>query len=284
MIEHADGAPAAAVPPDLSGWEDPPRRPPASSVPVLSVEGFEGPLDWLLEMVRARKIDLARLSIVALIDAFAGALEAALAQRATQATTSLWRSGDWLVMAAQLVLLRSRLLLPVDSRKAGQARADAETLRRQLADRVRMAAAADWLAQQPQLGREVFVRGQPDVRTARHVGDLTDLLRACLVVLRVPDDVAVYRPRPPALWRVADAVGRIREIMAVGTGSWVLGDFVPVINADQPGRDLRCRAALASTLVAGLELAREGNLMLEQEEPFGPVTLTIDIGSHHSPS
>jgi segregation and condensation protein A len=278
MIDHGDAAPPATVAPDLSGWEDPPRRPSASFVPVLSVEGFEGPLDWLLEMVRARKIDLARLSILALIEAFADALEDAAAQHDARSVASLWRWGDWLVMAADLTLLRSRLLLPVHSCEGSKAHAEAETLRRRLADRAHIAAVADWLEQRPQLGREVFMRGQPEVRTARRVGDLTDLLRACLVVLQLPDDVTVYRPRPPVLWRVTDAVVRIREMMAVETGSWVLGDFLPNIDADKPDRDRRCRAAVASTLMAGLEMAREGALILEQEE--GWTTIYIKPRSH----
>jgi segregation and condensation protein A len=144
MTDHGGAAPSTIVPPDLSGWEDPPRRLPASSVPVLSVEGFEGPLDWLLEMVRARKIDLARLSIVALVEAFASALETELAQRDARSVAPLWRWGDWLVMAANLALLRSRLLLPVNSPEASEAHAEAEVLRRRLADRAQTAAAADW--------------------------------------------------------------------------------------------------------------------------------------------
>ncbi len=123
-----------------------------------------------------------------------------------------------------------------------------------------MAAAVAWLERRSQLGQEVFARGQPEAaHSTSHVGDLTDLLRACLAALRLPDDIAVYRPRPPALWRVTDAVARIREMMtAGGTDTRPLADFLPVIKTDQPDRDLRCRAALASTLVAGLELAREG--------------------------
>jgi segregation and condensation protein A len=86
---------------EAAAWEDPPRAPSAASAPVLSVDGFAGPLDWLLEMVRARQIDLARLSVVALIEAFAGAMEAALTRRDT-APAELVRWGDWLVMAATL--------------------------------------------------------------------------------------------------------------------------------------------------------------------------------------
>ncbi len=281
MSDHGSAVPSAAVAPDLSGWEDPPRRPAVSPVPVLSVVGFEGPLDWLLEMVRARKIDLARLSILALIEAFVSALEGAAAQRDARSVASLWRWGDWLVMAADLTLLRSRLLLPVDSREGSKAHAEAEALRQRLADRAQIAAAADWLEQQPQLGREVFARGQPEIRTVSHVGDLTDLLRACLVVLQLPDDLAVYRPRPPVLWRVADAMGRIREMMAVATGSRALEDFLPKIEADMPNRELRIRAAVASTLVAGLEMAREGALILEQEEDW--MTIHIKPRSHPEP-
>jgi segregation and condensation protein A len=268
-----DAAPVTIVPSDPVGWEDPPRRPPAAGVPMLSVEGFEGPLDWLLEMVRAHKIDLARLSILALIEGFSTALEAGLAQRDTRSAAPLWRWGDWLVMAANLALLRSRLLLPVDSGAADDARREAEALRRQLVDRVQIAAVTDWLEHRPQLGRAVFARGRPELKTASHASDLTDLLRASLVALLLPDDVAVYQPLPPALWRVADAIGRIREMLAAGTGSRPLGDFLPGIAADRPDHALRSRAALASTLVAGLELAREGALTLEQQEPWARIYL-----------
>ena len=79
---------------------------------MLAADGFKAPLDWLLEMARAHKIDLARLSIVALIGSFAAALEAALARHDGSQAPPLARWGDWLVMAANLAWLRSRLLLP----------------------------------------------------------------------------------------------------------------------------------------------------------------------------
>ncbi|HEY2131920.1 MAG TPA: segregation/condensation protein A, partial [Acetobacteraceae bacterium] len=123
----APDAIAAAV----VAWEDPPRVPSAGAAPVLSVDGFEGPLDWLLEMVRARQIDLARLSVVALVEAFAGAMDTALA-RQDNAPAQLVRWGDWLVMAATLAHLRSRLLLPADAPEAKAAVDEAEALRRQL--------------------------------------------------------------------------------------------------------------------------------------------------------
>src|SRR3954468_15908958 len=113
--EAGEGAKLVA---EISAWEDPPRAALPDSAPVLTVDGFEGPLDWLLEMAQARKIDLARLSIRALIDAFATSLEAALARRIGGHATELGRWGGWLVMAATLTFLRSRLLLPCDSPEA----------------------------------------------------------------------------------------------------------------------------------------------------------------------
>jgi segregation and condensation protein A len=165
-------------------------------VPVLAVDGFEGPLDWLLEMAQARKIDLAHLSIGALIQAFATAMEAALARRTDGRATELGRWGGWLVMAATLAFLCSRLLLPGDSPEAKAAEDEAEALRRRLISRAQLRAAADWLERRPHLGRDVFGRGTGQ----RHDGgdrinDITELLRACLVALRVPPEQADVGPR-----------------------------------------------------------------------------------------
>ncbi len=108
----------------LEGWEQPARRQPGPAAPVLAVVGFEGPLDWLFDLARTRRIDLARLSIVALIEAFEEALTAALAPPDLRPTL-LGRWDDWLVMAADLTLLRSRSLVP-----AGATAAQDATMRR----------------------------------------------------------------------------------------------------------------------------------------------------------
>jgi len=178
-------------------WEDPPRSAASGAAPMLSVAGFEGPLDWLLEMARAKKIDLARLPIAELIQGFVDAFEAALA-RPGGIGHDLGRWGDWLVMAATLTALRSRLLLPVDAPEARQALSEADALRRQLLARAEMRVAADWLDRREQLGRDVFARGRPETQRTGRSADITDLLRACLTLLRVPADVATtYQPRPP---------------------------------------------------------------------------------------
>ena len=118
--------PTSPVAPAVSAWEDPPRGDQADGAPVLSIDGFAGPLDWLLEMARAKKIDLARLSIGALIEAFSRAMQAALAGR-DRSRIGHWAA--WTVMAATLPELRSRLLLPADV-PAARAAAEAPPLHR----------------------------------------------------------------------------------------------------------------------------------------------------------
>ena len=272
-----DAADPRAAIEDTAAWETPPRRPPdLSAAPVLSVEGFEGPLDWLVELARARRIDLQKISIRALVEAFEAALLQALAQPRTPASTLARWGGDWLVMAADLTMLRSRLLLPADTAEARRAQADAEALRRQMLGRAEIGAAADWLGQCRQLGRDVFARGLPaDASQAKRgrTGDVTALLRACLVALALPDDAgAAYRvPRLP-FWTVADAVARIRRLLPeLGEAENALEAFLPAVPLDSPARELRCRAAVASTFVGGLELAREGVLGLEQDQLWQPV-------------
>jgi segregation and condensation protein A len=264
---------SAALVPEISAWEDPPRAAPPDSAPVLAVGGFEGPLDWLLEMAQARKIDLARLSIKALIDAFATAMEAALARRIGGDAAELGRWGGWLVMAATLTFLRSRLLLPGDSSEAKAAEDEAEALRRRLVSRAQVRAAADWLDHRPQLGREVFGRGTGQRRDdGSRIGDITELLRACLVALRVPEQADADRPRPPPLWQVSDAIARMRQLLGVLHDGSPLTAFLPEVDGGtEPGRALRRRVAVSSTLVASLELARTGTLALDQDVPWMPI-------------
>ena len=260
-------APAAAAP-EPTGWEDPPRVARTNTAPVLSVDGITGPLDWLLDMARAKKIDLARLSIGALIGQFAAALSVALADRAAPRIDH-W--AGWTVLAASLTELWSRLVLPVDPVAARAAEAEAAALRRRLLARARMRDAADWLARRPQLGRDVFPRGRPTASGADRGSDLTDLLRACLVALHVPEDqAAAYRPRPPPLWRVSDALPQRRRLAGLPDAT-PLAALLPRLDGTDPGRPLRCRAAVASTLVAGLELARDGALTLAQDVAWAPI-------------
>ena len=260
----------------LDEWERPQRqRLGPNAPPVLAVDGFEGPLDWLLDLARTRRIDLARLSIVALVEAFEEALTAALATP-DQRPTLLGRWGDWLVMAADLTLLRSRLLVPVDAAAAQDAQDEAERLRQRLLGRAEISRAADWLEGRAQLGCDVFGRGQTDgagvVRVGR-TGDVTALLRACLVAIRLPAEAgALYRVPGPPFWSLADAAERIQAMLPMlGEEGAPLEMFLPEVPVDAPERELRCRVAVAGTFLAGLELTREGSIGVEQDAAWSSI-------------
>jgi len=294
----ADAAPSHPSPaPPV--WEDPPHSHASATSPILTVDGFEGPLDWLLAMARARKIDLARLSILALVEAFAGAMQAALHRAPDAPAPDLVRWAAWTVMAAQLTELRSRLLRPAGAPEALTAQAEAEALRRHWVLRTQMATAADWLEQRPQLGREVFARGRPEagqgagragprgrdtedslteganaaaVRTRDEApvegGDITELLRACLVALRLPPHAEAYQPRRSPFWSIGDAAHRMTQLLETWPDGAELGVFLPKIAAAGADRALHSSAAVAATLVAALELSRNGALTLQQEAPW----------------
>ncbi|MFN3461021.1 MAG: segregation and condensation protein A [Oceanibaculum sp.] len=236
--------------------------------PALLLGAYEGPLDLLLELARAQRIDLAAISIVALAEAFGAAVERAIAGR----LVPLSQIADWLVMAAWLLLLRSRLLLPAGSQEDRAAQAEAAKLRRRLADRAAVLAMANWLERRPQLGREVFEQGAPAPEPQpMPLADITELLRACLRLIALPMRQRVYRPNSPPLWRVPDALARIRELLPGLAGEAVLlAHFVPR-SGDSAQSPLRRRSALASTLVAALDLGREGVLNLEQRGAFGEI-------------
>jgi segregation and condensation protein A len=256
----------------VAAWEDPPRADRTDSGPVLAVDGFEGPLDWWLEMARAQKIDLAKLSIATLIGGFATAMEAALGRRVDG---QLARWGVWTVMAATLTELRSRLLLPPDAPTARAAVEEAEALRRRLLDQAQMRNAADWLERRAQLGRDAFRRGRPEVSTAGRGGDVTELLRACLPALQVPENQAVaLQPRPPPLWTASAALAHLSRLLTMLPDGSPLTAFLPRIPHDAPARALRCRAAVSSTLIAGLERARDEALVLDQEGDWMPIRVT----------
>jgi segregation and condensation protein A len=263
MTDTADPAGAAHPAEAADDWEDPPRVDRADTAPVLAVDGFEGPLDWWVDLARAQKIDFSKISIAALIGAFAAALETALAKR-TEVRLEHWAA--WTVMAATLTELWSRLKLPQDAPAARAAVEEAEALRRHWLERARMRVAAEWLDQRVQLGRDVFRRGRPEMSAGSRGGDLTDLLRACLPALQVPEAAVVaLQPRPPPLWTAHDALARVTRLLDGLPDGSQLTEFLPRIPEVASSRALRYRAALSSTLIAGLELARDGALGLEQQ-------------------
>jgi segregation and condensation protein A len=120
----------------------------------------------------------------------------------------------------------------------------------------------------------VFARGRPDSETTGRASDLTDLLRACLVALQVPAHQAAERAaRPPRLWQASEAIGFLRARLAMLPDPTSLSEPLPPL-APGPHTRLRHRAALASTLVAGLELARDTVLTVEQDTLWAPILVT----------
>jgi segregation and condensation protein A len=223
---------------------------------VLRLDGFEGPLDLLLDLARAQKVDLAKISILALVEQYLAVIEGARRIR-------LELAADWLVMAAWLAWLKSRLLLPEgEAAEEGELAADVLAARR---------AGAAWLAGRPQLGHEVFARGAPEDHTeidrSRLALDLGSLMRAYLQAMRRRSSTRRYRPRPLSLWSVNDALHRLGALLGSLPDWSSLERFLP----ESLGTPLERRAAFASTLLAGLELARGGAVRLRQERAFGPI-------------
>ena len=237
---------------------------------VLHLDGFDGPLDLLLDLARSQKIDLARISILSLVEQYLAIIEGAEDIRPELAA-------DWLVMAAWLTWLKSRLLLPAETAAAEEAGEAADVLAARLQALAQMQAAAQWLGARPQLGQAVFARGAPETFVAVDrsglSADLAGLMQAYLAAVRRAGAGRVYQPKRLPLWSVADATARL-ERMVGRTAAWTeLHRFLPHV-ADDP---VQRRAAVASTLLAGLELARAGTLDLRQDEPFGAIMVR---GSH----
>ena len=247
--------------------------------PSVRLDGFNGSLDHLLAQARAHTIDLARLPLGALVDQLAAALRQAPA-------VSLGQKADWVVMVAWLVQLRARLLLPADAPAHQQATAEADQLRGQLVTLADSQALAGWLQRRPQLGHDVFARGRPEVFgvsvDASPAIGVIEFLWAGLARFddepATPDGEAVYRPARLAFCSVAEARDRILRRLAEYPDGVTLAQCLPTPPAAADGETrpvLRRRSAWASTLVASLELARQGDVVLEQERAYDPIHLSL---------
>lgn len=190
----------------------------------------------------------------------------------------------WLVMAADLALLRSRLLLPPEVDERGAAEADAERLRGALLAAERTRALAAWLARPSQPGHDAFARGRPEfvglVAAPEHEVDVVEFLWAALELFEdgaAADTASVYRPPALDLYTVRDARERILRPLAQDPEDRPLGrllppeDVAPVEGAPpSPGPPRRC-SAWSSTFAASLELAKRGEVGLTQESGFAPI-------------
>ena len=233
---------------------------------VLDLDGFEGPIDVLLTLARDQKVDLTKIKIVPLVDQY-------LAFISQARKLKLEIAADYLVMAAWLAYLKSRLLLPEPPEDEPSGEEMAANLAWQLQRLEAMQAAGVTLFARPRLGWDVFRRGMPEVIAAdkkpRYEATLYDLLKAYADQKRRVDSVQMLRIAPTALYSVEDALERLEARLGKMPDWEVLVSFLP--------EDLRdpvvVRSATAATFAASLELAKQGRLMLRQLETFGPIYL-----------
>ena len=245
-------------------WQDWDTQPRVPDMPALHLEGFDGPLDLLLDLAERDRIDLSRIAVGDMVKQFIAALAR------YQAHVPLEQRADWLTLVARLLLLRSRLLMQ-QTPEAAAALDEAERERSRLRSLQRVRAASAWLDKRPQLGRDVFarLRRARDPRLASYMG----LMEACLAVLEreahaQPAMAPAYTPVTRALFRVPQALARMRARLAGLQGPTKLTAFLPKVSGEGEDRDLVVRSVVASTLVASLELARTAELVLGDGEAF----------------
>lgn len=249
-------------------WDSsqPPDRGAGEPELTVDVEGFEGPLDLLLELARRQKVDLARISVLALAEQYLAFIEQVRSLRIELAA-------DYLVMAAWLAFLKSRLLVP---QQAGAEGPSGEDMAAQLAFRLQrleaMREASRRLMNRNRLGRDLFARGAPEAiiveRRAEWSATLYDLLTAYAAQRqkRIVGQVTIARR---TVWSLQDA----RELLVRFAGD--LADWTPLdgfLSAYLPDRRQRV-TAIASAFAATLELVREGRLAMRQEKAYAPLML-----------
>jgi segregation and condensation protein A len=234
---------------------------------VIDVDGFEGPLDVLLALARTQKVDLRQISILELAEQYLVFVDAAKTRRIELAA-------DYLVMAAWLAYLKSRLLLPAEPEADGPSAEDlAGALALQLARLEAMRRAAARLMASDALGRERFARGAPEAmmqrRRVRYDARLIDLMRAYARIRTRAEYEPLHMRRAP-VYSLEQALERLRAMVGA-TPDWCdLLSYLPEAWRVDPAKR---RSAVAATFAASLELAKRGELEIRQTEAFGPLAL-----------
>lgn len=234
---------------------------------VVSLDGFEGPIDLLLTLARDQKVDLAKLQILPLAEQY-------LAYISEVHRLRLEIAADYLVMAAYLAYLKSRLLLPEPERPQDEENpaAMAEALKFQLLRLEAMQKAAKQIQDSPQLGSEIFVRGIPEPVEIEekpiYFLPIQDLLVALSAPSRrkKPENYSVVRTR---LYGLEESVSRLRHLLGTMPDWGVLQNYLPdIVGAEE---ELEVRSAIASTFAATLELAKAGEIELRQDGTYQPI-------------
>lgn len=251
-------------------WDSQPEAQPDSGGDALylEIDGWEGPLDLLLDLARRQKVDLRKISILELVDQYLTYIEQAEALR-------LELAADYLVMAAWLAYLKSALLLPRDEQEDPSPEELALRLQLRLQRLGAMREAAARLMGRDRLGRDVFPRGAPEgLRVDRkHLWQCSwfDLIRAYGDV-KVRSEPVLHIVRERMVMTLDSAIARVSSMLGVAIDWMDLRDFLPPAHEAWTNPQLR-RSALASSFVAALELARTGKAEIAQEVTFGPLRL-----------
>ena len=233
---------------------------------MLYLGDFDGPIDMLLSLARDQKVDLAKISILALANQYIDFIEKARALR-------LELAADYLVMAAWLAYLKSRLLIPQEEKKSADPSAQdlAEALQFQLRRLEAMRKVANDLFHLPRLGYNVFSRGEPEGLKTDYIAryDMTyyDLLRAYGDIKQRQQN-AVYKLNPVRLFSLEEAIERMEQMLGKIPEEWVsLFMFLPAGTKEK----IVHRSAVASTFGGALEMAKRGLLKIHQEKNYGPI-------------
>ncbi len=239
----------------------------AAEALIVDVDGFEGPLDVLLTLSRTQKVDLRKISVLALAQQYLAFVEKARALRIELAA-------DYLVMAAWLAFLKSRLLLPPDPDDDGPSGEElAAHLAFQLERLQAMRDAAARLMARDQLGRDFFKRGQGEnitrVRTVTYSATLLDLMQG-YARIRTRDEFRPFVMDRDAVFTMEQALERMRPLIGFA-GTWT--DMETYLPEGWDADPVRRRSATAATFAASLELVKEGQMEIRQSETFAPISL-----------
>ena len=240
---------------------------------VLDIDGYEGPLHLLLELARKQKVDLARLSILELAEQYIAFIKSAQDLRIELAA-------DYLVMAAWLAYLKSKLIIP---KEGGEVEPEVEEIAAHLAFRLErleaMRRAVDGLMRLPKTGQAVFVRGQPEGLRSRtspiFEAEMFDLLKA-YGTSRSRAAIRNHKLVKPRVMSLDDARTRLRRALSatgIDLSDWVELDGLLPNGADIGAKGVPQASVKASSLLAGLELAKEGEIELRQLKAFAPIFL-----------
>ncbi|WP_395774031.1 segregation and condensation protein A [Agrobacterium pusense] len=246
-------------------WQDvTPERLTGEAGLVIDVAGFEGPLDLLLHLARTQKVDLSRISVLALAEQYLQFVESARRVRIELAA-------DYLVMAAWLAFLKSKLLIPQQSKDDGPSGEEmAATLAFRLKRLEAMREAAERLVNRAQLGRDVFARGAPEhiphINRSAYEASLYDLLSA-YANLRQRQAITQVTIEKRQVWSLVEARELLTGLLG-DVGEWTALDQYLLQYVPDPAMRV---TSIASAFAASLELVREGTLQIRQEGAFQPI-------------